>query len=185
MLTIGISESSRLSDSSSLMAPVTQSLGIVWVVLVVAAGMIGNVGTKASLEMLADADSANDSTAVSDAAISLWIVTRTLHTSLGGGNEIIGGLWVLFVSWSNYPSLRNPRRDVNCDSSSQTTATTYKNLLFYKIECMIGICSGVVGVVSTVPILSDAGAAFGVLMILWYMMLGIRYTCLVRASTYF
>ena len=63
----------------------SQGLGIVWATLVLAAGMIGNVGTKAALYLLVDDNNEPER------AAALWDAVNTIHTSIGGGNEIAGG----------------------------------------------------------------------------------------------
>ena len=68
---------------------------------------------------------------------------------LGGGNEIVGGLWVLLVSWIAL-------RDV------LPKALNY-----------LGMIVGVAGIVTLVPALTEVGAIFGLGIIVWYIWVGI------------
>jgi len=67
----------------------TSLLGAVWVGLVMASGMIYVTGLKHVVGLLPDS---------SEAAFHLWRVISVLGDSLGGGNELVGGLWVAGVS---------------------------------------------------------------------------------------
>eukprot|EP00934_Nitzschia_sp_Nitz4_P005945 Nitzschia sp. Nitz4//scaffold17_size182527//50234//51187//NITZ4_001840-RA/size182527-processed-gene-0.46-mRNA-1//-1//CDS//3329539298//5935//frame0 len=114
----------------------SKALGTIWSTLVLSAGMIGNIGAEAALELLSDGDEA--------AATTLWITIRTLHNSLGGGNEIVGGLWVLLASYCHY-------------SSKPQTG------LVDKASLLIGVVAGLAGIVSTVPVLKETTVViFGV-----------------------
>ena len=57
---------------------------------------------------------------------------------LGGGNEIVGGLWVLLVSWAALRAGGLPR------------ALNY-----------LGLVIGVAGILTVVPALGELGAIFG------------------------
>ena len=169
ILTVGLAayhhhESVVTSSSSlSIMLSFVKYMGIIWCVLVISTGMIGNIGVKTSLEF----DSATED------GINLWIIIRTLHSSLGGSNEIIGGIWVLLTSWYQYKYQRQAAVAAS-DVNVSCCATT-----FDKIILCLGILAGIAGIVSTIPVLSDAGAGFGVCMILWYLFTGIQ---LIRSS---
>ena len=133
----------------------SQGLGIIWATLVLAAGMIGNVGTKTALDLLDDEP---------ERAAALWDAVNTIQNSVGGGNEIVGGCWVLLVSLCEFLCSRfqkSPPTTKRCDAIySKLTATT-------------GVAAGLAGIVHTIPALENAGAAFGVIMIVWYIMVGI------------
>ena len=70
-------------------ATLVSLFGAVWVGLVVASGMIYVTGLKHVVGLLPDS---------SGAAFQLWRVIVMLGDSLGGGNELVGGLWVAGVS---------------------------------------------------------------------------------------
>ena len=80
-----------------------------------------------------------------------------MANGLGGGHEIVGGLWVLLVSISAL------RADV-----------------FPKAVDYLGIAAGVGGLVTVVPGLEAVGALFGLGMIVWFVAVGVL---LVRTET--
>lgn len=151
----------RLRGTFPETSVLSQGLGIVWVTLVLAAGMIGNVGTKIALRFLTDHSDEPDR------ATALWDSIHTIHTtrSIGGGNEIVGGCWVMLVSLCELLSSHYQNK------STPTIKTC--GLLYSQVTAVIGVAAGLAGIVHTVPALENAGAVFGLLMILWYIMIGI------------
>lgn len=110
-------------------------LGIIWAGLVIAAGLIANVGL----------DRVHTMTAINqNQAQSLWLAVHTLMNSLGGSNEIIGGLWIILVSLAL-------RGHVS------------------KILVGVGIIGGVAGILTSVPALGALGVVFGLVMIVWFL----------------
>jgi hypothetical protein len=80
-----------------------------------------------------------------------WLGIEAVANGVGNGNgEILGGLLTLLVSWA---ALR--------------TRGLPKGLNY------LGILVGVVGIISTVPGLSDLAGLFGMSQILWFVWLGI------------
>lgn len=80
-----------------------------------------------------------------------WLAIESVANGLGGANgEILGGLFTLLVSWAALQMSGLP-----------------KGLNF------LGILVGVVGIISTVPGLSDLAGMFGMSQILWFAGLGI------------
>jgi hypothetical protein len=69
---------------------------------------------------------------------------------MGGGNEILGGIWMLLVSWAALRGGGLPK------------ALNY-----------LGLAIGVAGILSALPGLGDAGMIFGVGQIVWFVWLGI------------
>jgi hypothetical protein len=79
----------RLSAGVPFLARVATAFGLVWAGLVIAAGMVANVGLGTVVEL------AGENAAQAE---SVWVALRAVETGLGGGNEIAGGVWVLLVS---------------------------------------------------------------------------------------
>jgi len=80
-----------------------------------------------------------------------WLTIESVANGLGGANgEILGGLLTLLVSWAALQVSGLP-----------------KGLNY------LGILVGVVGIISTVPGLSDLAGLFGMSQILWFVWLGI------------
>lgn len=79
----------RLKTGSPALAQASVAFGLIWGGLVLAAGMVTNIGigTVADLQ---DTDPAQ--------AETVWSALDSVQNGLGGGNEIAGGIWVLLVS---------------------------------------------------------------------------------------
>ncbi len=134
----------RLKAGSSAMAQIATAFEIIWANLVIASGMVANIGTGVVVDLYSR-DPAQ--------AASLWLAVNSVVTGLGGGNEIVGGLWVLLVSWA---ALR---------------AGGLPKLLNY-----FGVVVSVAGILTAVPALAALevlGAVFGLGLIVWFVWLGI------------
>ncbi|NQZ75856.1 MAG: DUF4386 family protein [Ekhidna sp.] len=115
--------------------------GYIWSGLVIASGMVAIVGLDASATLFEqDPQQAAD----------FWVVIDTIHNALGGGVEVVGGVWMLIIS-----------------------AALLKSNQLSKAINWLGIIVGLAGIISMVPGLSDAGAVFGLLQIVWFIWLGI------------
>ena len=84
-------------------------------------------------------------------AATVWWSLMILVNGLGGGNEIVGGVWLLLVSLSILRSTALPR------------------VLGY-----LGVVVGVAGIVTVIPLLQEAGSVFGLGLILWFAWVGMR-----------
>jgi hypothetical protein len=81
----------------------------------------------------------------------LNVRTAQSFGGLGGGNEIVGALWVLLVSWAALLAG-----------------------VFPKAQNYPGVVVSVAGLFSAVPALGEvAGAIFGLGQIVWFVWLGI------------
>lgn len=138
VLALALSE--RLKADAPGVAQVTAALGLIWSGLVIASGMVANVGAAAVIDMYA-----TDPTQ----AGTVWAAIDSVYKGMGGGNEIVGGLWVLLVSWA---ALRG---------------ALPKALNF------AGLLVGAAGIVTLVPPLAEVGAIFGLGIIAWYIWTGI------------
>jgi hypothetical protein len=84
-------------------------------------------------------------------AVATWQAVEPVAHGLGGaGGELLGGLWVLLVSM------------VVLRSGALSKALGW-----------LGVVIGLVGLISVVPPLHDAGIAFGLLEIVWFVWLGV------------
>jgi len=79
----------RLSSRTPMLAQASAAFGLVWAGLVLAAGMITNIGIG-TIADLNETDPAG--------AETVWSALDAVQNGLGGGNEIAGGVWVLLVS---------------------------------------------------------------------------------------
>jgi len=130
----------RLKCKAPTLSQTASVFGIVWVGLVIASGMIANVGLSAVIDLSAKNP---------EQAMTLWLVINTVVEGLGGGNEVVGGLWVLLLS---------------------VAALKVKELP--KLLHCFGLFIGFVGIISIYPaeILTEI---FGLGQIIWFSWLGI------------
>lgn len=137
----------KLSSRSPGLMQVASPFGLIWAGLVIASGMVAIVGMESAASLR-----------VEDArqAASLWLAIGALQEGLGGGVELVGGLWMLLISFA--------ARQAN---------------VFPKALDFIGMLVGVAGLVTIAPPLALAGAVFGVGQILWFIWVG---TLLIRGS---
>jgi hypothetical protein len=131
----------RLAASSPLLARTAAVFGLVWAGLVLAAGMIGNIGIEAVAD-LAETDP--------ERAATVWSALDSVENGLGGGNEIVGGVWVLLVGFAALRERALPRA-----------------------ASLLGIVSGFAGLVTVVPGLEPVGAVFGLGLIAWFAWVGV------------
>ena len=131
----------RLADVNPQLADIGAVFAYVWAGLMFATGMISNVGITA-VAGLEETDPA--------AAQALWSSIDTVTEGLGGGNELVGGLWILLVSVAAWGTGRLP---------------TGLNIL--------GGISAVAALITLVPGLSDVGMIFGLGSIAWFAWTGI------------
>ncbi len=129
----------RMKTKAPLLSQTASVFGIIWVGLVIASGMIANVGLGAVIDLSAKN---------AEQAMTLWVVINTIVEGLGGGNEIVGGLWVLLLSVAGLKIIELPKL-LNC----------------------FGLFIGSVGILTIYPaeILTEI---FGLGQILWFSWLG-------------
>jgi len=79
----------RMKNKAPVLSQLASVFGIVWVGLIIASGMIANIGLGSVIDLSAKN---------AEQAMTLWVVINTIVEGLGGGNEVVGGLWVLLLS---------------------------------------------------------------------------------------
>jgi len=135
-----------LYDRLQAHAPATMraatGVGLLWSVALVTCGMVFTYGMT-SIVALAKTDP--------EQARLTWQAIEPVALGLGGaGGELLGGLWVLLVSWVALRSGALP-----------------------KAVGWLGLVIGVAGFASVVPPLNDAAIAFGLLQIVWFVWVGV------------
>ena len=90
----------RLKAGAPAIMQVATAFGLIWAGLVIASGMIANIGMSTVVNLYSKDP---------DQAASLWLAISTVQEALGGGNEIAGGLWVLLLSWAALSTSGLPR----------------------------------------------------------------------------
>jgi len=131
----------RLVDVSPELADIGAVFAYIWAGLMFATGMTHNIGDAAVAD-LNETDPA--------AAEALWSAISTVTDGLGGGNELVGGMWILLVSLAAWGTKRLPK-GLN----------------------VLGIVSALAGLITLVPGLSDVGMIFGLGSIAWFAWTGI------------
>jgi len=81
----------RLKTKAPAIMQVATAIGLIWGGVVIASGMIANIGIE-NVVNLYNTDPAQ--------AAPVWVAIDSVRDGLGGGNEIIGGVWILLVSWA-------------------------------------------------------------------------------------
>lgn len=139
VLTLALYE--RLKADSPAVMQTATAIGIIWATVVIASGMIFNIGMDNVVDLYGDHPAQ---------ATTVWLVIESVSDAIGGGNEILGGLWVLLISWAALQSRGLPR------------ALNY-----------LGIVIGAAGILSALPGLGDVGLIFGLVQIVWFIWVGI------------
>lgn len=131
----------RLTTSSSHLMNAASAFGFIWVVLMMCSGMIALTGMHTMLTLFAKGNSHAD---------TLFYVYTTMVNGLGGGIELIGGMWVLLLSIFGLK-----------------TAQLAKGLHIF------GVIVGVLGILTIMQSLPEMKDAFGVSQIVWFIWMGI------------
>ncbi len=131
----------RLKNSSPAIMQTATAFGLIWAGLVIASGMIANIGNSTVVGLFSENQ---------DQAVSLWLAIITVQEALGGGNEIVGGLWVLLLSWAALRAGKLP-----------------------KVLNYLGVLVGLAGILTVVPAFDVLMDVFGLGQIVWFAWLGI------------
>ncbi|MBC3807833.1 DUF4386 family protein [Undibacterium seohonense] len=129
----------RLKSTAATLTQLASIFGVLWAGLVIASGMLANIGLDAVLKL---------SLTEPGQTRALWLSVTTITGALGGGNEIVGGLWVLLISCAGL--------------KAKVLPTT----LHY-----LGIVVGVAGIATCYPA-DGLTEIFGLSQIIWFSYLG-------------
>lgn len=129
----------RLKSTAATLTQLASIFGVLWAGLVIASGMLANIGLDAVLKL---------SLTEPEQTRALWLSVTTITGALGGGNEIVGGLWVLLISCAGL--------------KAKVLPTT----LHY-----LGIVVGVAGIATCYPA-DGLTEIFGLSQIIWFSYLG-------------
>jgi hypothetical protein len=126
----------------------TTAFGLIWAGLVIASGMVANIATGVVVDLYGT-DPAQ--------ATTVWLAVSPVIDGLGGGNEIVGGIWTLLVS-----------------------LVALRARALHRVLNYVGLVVGTAGILSAIPAFGEVGGAiFGLTQIVWFVGLGIL---LLRAS---
>ena len=138
----------RLKASSPAIMQTATVFGLFWALVVIASGMIFITGMNTVVELYGTNQAQ---------AATVWLAVDSVFEGIGGGVELLGGLWILLVSWAALRSGGLPR------------ALNY-----------LGVGIGVVGILTVIPALEVLTDVFGLTQIIWFIWLGI---VMLRGST--
>jgi hypothetical protein len=138
VLTIALYE--RLKDGSRAIAQIAAAFGLIWAGLVIASGTLFNVGVANVVELYAKDPAL---------AATVWLAIDSVFMGLSG-IEIVGGTWMLLVSWAALRGGGLPK------------ALNY-----------LGLVVGVAGLITLVPGLEMMALVFGLGQIVWFVWVGI------------
>ncbi|UCG26274.1 MAG: DUF4386 family protein, partial [Chloroflexota bacterium] len=113
----------RLKAGSRAMALTATVFGIIWAAVIIVAGTIHNAGMENVVDLYGQ-DPAQAATA--------WLAIDSVFQGLGGSNEVLGGIWILLISWAALRAGKFPK------------ALNY-----------LGLAIGAAGIVSVVPALAE------------------------------
>ncbi len=131
----------RLKSGSQAIMQTATAFGLIWSGLVIASGMIANIGNSTVVGLFSENQ---------DHAVALWLAISTVQESLGGGNEIVGGLWILLLSWVALRAGKLPN-----------------------VLNSLGVLVGLAGILTVVPAFDVLMDVFGLGQIVWFAWLGI------------
>lgn len=130
----------RLKNKTPALAQVATVFGVVWVGLVIASGMVANIGLGMVVKLQPGEP---------EQVRAAWLAINAVVEGMGGGNEVVGGMWVLLLSIAGLKGGALPR-PLNA----------------------LGLVVGVAGIATMYPatILMEL---FGAGQIVWFIWLGV------------
>jgi len=142
MIVLALALYERLKAGSPAIMQIATVIGIFWGCVIIISGMIHNVGMQNVVDLYG-----KDPTQ----AGTVWLTIDSVLAGLAGSNEVIGGIWILMVSWA---ALRTGE---------------LSRVLNY-----LGGVVGIAGIISIFPALADLFIyIFALGQIVWFVWLGI------------
>ena len=142
MVVLALALYERLKAGSPAIVQTATVFGIFWGCVIIISGMINNSGMETVVDLYGQ-DPAQ--------AATVWLAIDSVIEGLAGSNEIIGGIWILLLSWAALRAGELPR------------------ILNY-----LGVAVGVAGIISVVPALAEIFIyIFALGQIVWFIWLGI------------
>jgi len=131
----------RLKAGAPAIAQVAAAIGMIWAGLVIASGTLFNVGMGTVVELYANNP---------DQAATVWLAINSVFEGLSG-LEIMGGTWILLVSWA-----------------------ALKAGQFPKVLNYLGAAIGVAGLLTVIPAIAEIVVmVYALGQIVWFVWLGI------------
>lgn len=120
---------------------IADNFGVLWAAIILIAGMVYLTG----LNYIDDLYTKNPAQ-----ASTVWLTLSIIFEGLGGGTEILGGLWTMLVSWI-----------------ALTSRVVPKSLN------ILGLVVGLAGVISIIPEMDILTVVFGLGQIIWFTGVGV------------
>lgn len=130
----------RIKNHAPILANLTSIFGLIWVGQVISSGMIANIGLNTVIDI---------GFREPENALQIWRSVSIVSEGLGGGNEIVGGFWVLLLS-----------------------VVAFKSTCFSKPLNVLGIIVGIAGILTLYP-LDIFTELFGISQIIWFLWIGV------------
>lgn len=148
----------RLREEAPALMPIATAFGLIWAGLVIASGMVANISISTVVDL---------SAADPNQAATVWLSLESVRDGIGGGNEIVGGLWVMLVGFAS----------IRAEGLPQPLA-------------VLGVVIGAAGVLTSAPALDFLAVVFGLGLVVWFVWLGIallraKPVCSTQSSTPF
>lgn len=139
-LTLALGE--RLKPGAPGLSKLAVAHGLIWAALVFAAGMAMVVGLKSAAAVFATDP---------EGAAQIFQVAHLIENGVGGGVELAGGIWAIYVAIAALRGGTLPR-----------------------LLALFGLVLGVAGVLTLIPAAAEAaGALFGLGFIIWFAWAGV------------
>lgn len=130
----------RLKSQTSHLINLAFSFGFIWVVLMMCSGMIALIGMNTMLALY---------TEQSEHAVTLFYVYTTVVNGMGGGIELVGGVWVFLLSLH---ALRTKQLSKSLN--------------------VLGLVVGILGILTLIQSIPELKDAFGLSQIMWFIWVG-------------
>ncbi|MEM7334257.1 MAG: DUF4386 family protein [Chloroflexota bacterium] len=141
MIVLALALYQRLRSASPARMQIATVIGVFWACVIIINGMIFHTSADRLIELYRTNP---------DQAASLWLSLDTIRTGLAGGNEFLGGIWMLLVS------------------SAALSGNVFPKALNY-----LGLGVGIAGVISIVPPVAEIFIfIFAFSQIVWFVWLG-------------
>lgn len=131
----------RLREAHSPLARVASVFGLIWAGVVISTGMITNIA-YATVSAIQRTDP--------ETAATVWAGLDAVTNGLGGGNDVLGSVWVLGIS-----------------------IVALRERLFARWVNHLGVVMGAAGLVTVVPDLEEVDVILGLGWIVWFTAVGI------------
>lgn len=141
LVVLGLALHDRLTQHAGAALQVASAFAIIWAAILLASGMIALTGI-AHVVKLAAIEPAMAST--------VWASISVVQDALGGGSELVGGMWMTLVS-------------VFAFSTRQLSRALH----------ILGAVIGIAGILSILPGLSELVNVFGLGQIVWFAWVGV------------